>query len=853
MRTMRIALIAMLAFALLGGDVVAQPPRHGPPPKTGHQRQPPPPIAPERRVLRDGDPVTVGVSNYYIEFANISDGEATGLAVEVLRRAADRTGLELRFVYVPTDEAWKRLIDGSVDVLAFQSVSERFFDDAIYGPPYVVTHGRIYTRPGTPPVREARDLRGKRVVIDGSLAKPWLAANAITGFISTNDIALAVEKLGAGEVDYYATTRLALRTSMRRTGKVLELDEHQTEGSTFYRSFASAFRPDRKELHGRLLKGIAEVMASPDYQSFYNSYAGGIEPTQVDTGIDRSLVFWAFGAAAVIIAGATTLVVSLRLRVRCQQRALAMSESRYRQLFEASEDAILVIAQSDGRVLDANPAATRVYGWTMDELRTMLITQITTDPGHAAECLEEVMAKGLARGYTCQHLTKDRGLIQIEATVAVVEAFGQTAFAIYLCDTTERVRAGARERAMESRLAQTQRLEGLALLAGGVAHDFNNLLMAISGNAELVRLRSKGDLRFEQPTSDIVRAARMATELTQQMLDTAGSTPVKSEPTNLTTVATDLIAALGPRLGTLTRVTLELDHDLPMLSLDAPRLRRILMNVLTNAADASHGRGNITIRTGRRQLEHAQLSIAAAGSTLPEGEYLVIEVEDTGEGMSEEVLARIFDPFFTTKPQGRGLGLSVMLGNVRRMGGVVLVRSKVGVGSCFTLAFPPMPAIVHTSAHQVHDAESRAILAPPASLAPAELGRALVVDDSLAVMGVTAAFLTDLGWDVTSSSSVESAVAELLRTDFRLVIADVVMPGGGGAAVLGATRESQPLAAVILMSGHAPEGSIGAGTPDALLQKPFGLRELEAAVQEALGAARARAQLLDLSHTLDAA
>jgi two-component system cell cycle sensor histidine kinase/response regulator CckA len=383
--------------------------------------------------------------------------------------------------------------------------------------------------------------------------------------------------------------------------------------------------------------------------------------------------------------------------------------------------------------------------------------------------------------------------------------------------------------------------------------------MAISGNAELVRIRSNGDPRFEQPTSDIVRAARMATELTQQMLDTAGSSPVKSEPTSLTTVATELVAALGPRLGTRIPATLELDHALPLLNLDAPRLRRILMNVLTNAADATRAEGSITIRTGRRRLDRSQLASAAAGSTLPEGDFLVIEVEDTGEGMPEEVLARIFDPFFTTKPQGRGLGLSVMLGNVRRMGGAVLVRSKVGVGSCFTLAFPVAATFAGTEARQAPDQEPGVTTPPGVDIklakprAAGEHGRALVVDDSAAVMGVTAALLTDLGWEVTTAATVESAAAELALGEFRLVVADVVMPGGGGAAVLAASREHQPRAAAILMSGHAPEGSLGTDNPDAFLQKPFGVRELEAAVRDAMDLASVKKSARDSVAPISAA
>ncbi len=785
-------------------------------------------------------PVIVGVSNYYTEFANIHDGEATGLAVEVLRRAADRMGIELRFVYVSTDEAWDRLADGTVDVLAFQSVAEWMFDEAIYGPPYVVTRGRLYTRPGTPDVESARDLRGKRVVIDGPLARPWLSSGGVTVTERTNDVARAIDLLVSGEVDYYPTTRLAIQTSLRRANRAVNLQEQPLPGSVFYRAFASAVRPERRELHGLLVKGTSEVMASVEYPALYNKYVGDLEPLQPDDKFDRGSVLWGMAAAALVMLAGIGVMLSLRSSLRRQQRALASSQSSYRQLFEASEDAILVLSKSNGRVLDANPAATRIYGWSSEELRGMTITQITTNPEHAAECLAEVLTKGLSRGYTCQHMTKDRGLIQIEATVALVDVFGESAFAVYLRDSTERLKAAAREREMEARLAQTQRLEGLALLAGGVAHDFNNLLMAISGNAELVRIRSNGDPRFEQPTSDIVRAARMATELTQQMLDTAGSSPVKSEPTSLTTVATELVAALGPRLGTRIPATLELDQALPLLNLDAPRLRRILMNVLTNAADATRAEGSITIRTGRRRLDRAQLASAAAGSTLPEGDFLVIEVEDTGEGMPEEVLARIFDPFFTTKPQGRGLGLSVMLGNVRRMGGAVLVRSKVGVGSCFTLAFPVAATLAGTEARQAPGHEPGVTTHPGVDIklarprAAGELGRALVVDDSAAVMGVTAALLTDLGWEVTTAATVESAAAELALGEFRLVVADVVMPGGGGAAVLAASREHQPRAAAILMSGHAPEGSLGTDNPDAFLQKPFGVRELEAAVRDAM-------------------
>jgi PAS domain S-box-containing protein len=260
-------------------------------------------------------------------------------------------------------------------------------------------------------------------------------------------------------------------------------------------------------------------------------------------------------------------------------------------------------------------------------------------------------------------------------------------------DITARKMAETGKLTLERRLLEGQRLESLGLLAGGVAHDFNNLLTSIVGNAGLARLDLPEGSPAALPLSRIETASQHAAELCQQMLAYAGKGRTAIEPLDLNALLSSLLPLLQTSLSRFVLLQHRPAPDLPRIMGDATQLRQIAMNLIINASEAIGDRpGEITVTTAFTRVPRALLAAGVTGTDLPEGDYVILQISDTGCGMAPETLARIFDPFFTTKFAGRGLGLSAILGTVRNHHGSLHVSSTLGRGTLFRVIFPPASA-----------------------------------------------------------------------------------------------------------------------------------------------------------------
>lgn len=259
-------------------------------------------------------------------------------------------------------------------------------------------------------------------------------------------------------------------------------------------------------------------------------------------------------------------------------------------------------------------------------------------------------------------------------------------------DITARKQAETSKLALERRLLESQRLESLGLLAGGVAHDFNNLLTSIVGNAGLARLDLPEGSPADLPLSRIETASHHAAELCQQMLAYAGKGRTTIEPIDLNALLAALLSLLQSSVSRTVSLQHRPDPDLPRVMGDATQIRQVAMNLIINAAEAIGDRpGDITITTSFGPVPRSLLANCVTGADLPEGRYVILQISDTGCGMAPDVLARIFDPFFTTKFAGRGLGLSAILGTMKSHRGALCVSSTPGRGTIFRLIFPPAP------------------------------------------------------------------------------------------------------------------------------------------------------------------
>ncbi len=418
-------------------------------------------------------------------------------------------------------------------------------------------------------------------------------------------------------------------------------------------------------------------------------------------------------------------------------------------------------------------------------------------------------------------LARGRG-IQVAGASALLEGLA--------IDITAQKNAEAARLALERKLLEGQKLESLGLLAGGIAHDFNNLLSTVLGNAELARLELPSEHVMASKLRAIESASVRASELCRQMLAYAGKGRLVVEPIDLSVLTEDLLPLLKISIAHLAGLRLELGRGLPLVSADATQLRQIVMNLMLNATDAIAERGGeVVLTTGVVPVTPEMLTGCVVGADLPAGDYVFLEVRDTGAGMTPEVLAKIFDPFFTTKFAGRGLGLAAVLGIVRGHGGGLCVSSVPGRGSTFRLFLPLSagPAPVPRP--------------PEAGVASrwSQVGKVLVVDDEMQVRFVMVEMLRSFGF--TSSEAADGKAALTIFREnpagFELVVLDMLMPGLSGEQTLEALRGIRPEVRVLLVSGYSEEDIVrrlSATGPLRFLPKPFTRASLERELRQLL-------------------
>ncbi|MBV9564421.1 MAG: response regulator [Bradyrhizobium sp.] len=369
-----------------------------------------------------------------------------------------------------------------------------------------------------------------------------------------------------------------------------------------------------------------------------------------------------------------------------------------------------------------------------------------------------------------------------------------------------------RQRA-EQALVQSQKMEAVGHLTGGLAHDFNNLLTAVVGNLDLIRMRAT-DPRIARHAEHAVKAAERGSKLTAQLLAFSRTQKLATTAVNLNNLIEGMYELLNQTLGAEITIARELTPDLPAALADANQLELAILNLSINARDAMPEGGTLTITTRPDPVDPARVIVCVA---------------DTGTGMSPEVVARAFDPFFTTKPPGKGtgLGLSQVYGVVRQIGGDVMIDTAVGQGSRISISLP----IARAAARHEQAGEGQ--------VSSGNFESVLVVDDDPDVRQIMVGVLSDLGYQVEEAADGRSALRLLENHQPDLMVLDFAMPGTNGAEVAAAARRYNEHLRILFVSGYsdtaALEQAVGRA---ALLHKPFRPAEFAAAVRSSLDTPR---------------
>ncbi len=388
----------------------------------------------------------------------------------------------------------------------------------------------------------------------------------------------------------------------------------------------------------------------------------------------------------------------------------------------------------------------------------------------------------------------------------------------------------AEHHATAATLQQAQKMEAIGHLTGGIAHDFNNLLMIVIGNLDLVRFAAAGNKQVIEYAAEAQHAADRGARLTASLLAFARRQSLRSEWVSANALLQDFEPIMSRALGTGSRFELNLDPNLPLCRADPAHFQSAILNLVINGRDAMPEGGQLTITSSPRVLQAAELD---GNPDATPGPFVAVSVQDTGTGMTPEILARAFEPFFTTKKTGAGsgLGLSQVYGFARQSSGHLIIRSGVGAGTNATLF---LPADTRPPSSAVRNAD---LFAQRPQL---DGTSAVLVEEDAKVLDVVRSWLTDAGCRVDTAQNATEALSLLqMRGDVRVLLTNFALSGNGmtGVELAHAARSAMPNLAVVLMTGPAAEELVAqadARHEFELLRKPFRQSDLVASVREAL-------------------
>jgi PAS domain S-box-containing protein len=504
---------------------------------------------------------------------------------------------------------------------------------------------------------------------------------------------------------------------------------------------------------------------------------------------------------------------------------------RFRALLDQSNDAILLIDADGLELVDANEAAANLLSSSKDQLAKSNLNQlIEFDQTLSFQGLLE--GTGIENGQklegTCYFKAGDFKRHPIEFTAKVV-AFADKKYLVFVGrDISERLKTEKEKDELQSQLMQAQKMEAIGTLAGGIAHDFNNILAAVLGYAELALEAARDSRTTPRELEQIIKSAYRAQELIKQILAFSRKVGPELKPLNLNKVISDTVPLIEHTIPKMISVELHLDEDLHLINGDANQIEQILLNLTVNASEAMPGEGRLVIETGNVTL---QKKYANAHLDTAPGDYVLLSVSDTGEGMDKNTLEHIFEPFFTTKEVGKGtgLGLASTFGIVKSHGGHITCFSEPGQGTVFKIYIPSLEAADQLAGTSREDGD--AVKGGNETI--------LLVDDEEALRETGSRILSTMGYQALTASNGEEALATYRsrQGEIDLVVLDIGMPGMGGHRCLQEILAISPNAKVIIASGYSPglqlKETLAAGAIG-YIAKPFGKDDLLKKVRSVL-------------------
>ncbi len=494
------------------------------------------------------------------------------------------------------------------------------------------------------------------------------------------------------------------------------------------------------------------------------------------------------------------------------EEALRESEERYRRLFETESDAIFMMESDGSRIIDANPAAEKLYGYSREEFQRMGAAELSSDPERTRQSILDQDTQIPLR----MHRRKDGAVFAAQIKVSFFDYQGRKVLVAAIRDISELQRAEEEKGKLEAQLLQSQKMEAIGQLAGGVAHDFNNVLTAIIGYGSILEMKMAANDPLRINVDQILESAGRAAQLTHSLLAFSRKQVLNMKPTRLNRIVAGQEKFLRRIIGEDIEMKTILRGDTVILA-DGGQIEQVLMNLATNARDAMPKGGKLIIETDLLEMTEAFIHTHGFGQR---GSYAVISVTDTGTGMDEETKQKIFEPFFTTKEVGRGtgLGMAIVYGIINQHKGYINVNSQVGRGTTFTIYLP-----VHSGLEETGEMA--------AARMPVDIGTEtiLLAEDDATLRTFFRNILIEHGYTVIVAEDGEEAIRKFVawKDDVRLCVVDMIMPKKSGKEVYEAIQKVKPGMKVLFSSGYTAEKVLQEDLPAAseFVAKPASPRE----------------------------
>lgn len=766
------------------------------------------------------------------------NGEAQGFNVDLLREIANMEGWSLSFVPGNWKQGLDRLQTEEIDLMVSVAYSPERAKIMDYTQESVVElWGQVFIRPDgkiknisdlqeTPVGVMREDISGKNFM---DTCQQLKVNCEVVEYPNFSDVFTAVQK---GEIIAGVAPQ---HFGLRNAG-----DYGLVPSSVQFSPFSIYFTT-KNSRHYQLLSTINSHLAhwKQDQHSFYYqrlSHWLGVKPV-------KSEVFphWMMSSlGATVIAALLLLSMNFLLKFQVKKRTaeLAQSHDKLRHSQQRYQNLIRSMVQPmalheiicdeagvpvDYRFLDVNPAfekllgkpATEILGKRVLELlpktesywiETYGNVAINRDPVHFQDYSSE-----LDRHFDISAYSPEQGQ-----------------FAAIITDISVRVKMEEERRRLDDQVMQTQKLDSLGVLAGGIAHDFNNILMAVLGHCELALRRITKESPAKPNLEQIKSSASKAADLANQMLAYSGKGKFVVEPHDLSKIVEEMEQMLVVSVSKKVVLRYEFSPHLPTVDADATQLRQIILNLTINASDAiGDCSGVVAISTGVMDCDQTYLSETWLDEQLPEGQYVFLEVADTGCGIDKETIKRIFEPFFSTKFTGRGLGMAAVLGIVRGHKGAIKIYSEVGKGTTFKVLFPATskPAALFDREKDL----------PPLNTT----GLVLLVDDDETVCSIGRSMLEELGFSVVTANDGREALGiyQQQYQEILFVLMDLTMPHMDGEQAFRGMRRINDDVKVILSSGYneqeVTQKFAGKGL-SGFLKKPYQLSVLQEVIRKLL-------------------